>query len=132
MSRILQQLRDWAKALKRQVMVLWFSCRHPQSPWLPRLLAIAVVAYALSPIDLIPDFIPILGYLDDLILLPLGLWLVIRLMPAQVLDACRQQALEWERDQAPRPVSWGAAVVVMVVWLAVLGLVWMLASRYWQ
>ncbi|QNH04017.1 DUF1232 domain-containing protein [Pseudomonas sp. B11D7D] len=73
MSGVLQQVRDWAKVLKRQVMMLWFSCRHPQTSLLPKVVTMAVVAYALSPIDLIPDFIPIVGYLDDMILLPLGI-----------------------------------------------------------
>lgn len=90
MSNVLQRVRDWAKFLKRQVLLLWFSYRHPQTPWLPKVVAMVVVAYALSPIDLIPDFIPILGYLDDVILLPLGIWLVIKLMPADVLEECRR------------------------------------------
>lgn len=124
---ILQQVRDWAKALKRQVMVLWFSSRHPNTPWLPKLVAIAVVAYALSPIDLIPDFIPILGCLDDMILLPLGILLVIRLIPLTVLEECRQQAVEWERSHVPRPMNRGAAAVIILIWLVLLGVIWKVA-----
>ena len=121
---ILQQLRDWANTFKRQVMVLWFSSRHPCTPWLPKLVAIVVVAYALSPIDLIPDFIPILGYLDDVILLPLGIVLVIRLMATKVLEECRQQAITWEQRRVARPVSRRAAAVIILIWLLVLGVVW--------
>jgi uncharacterized membrane protein YkvA (DUF1232 family) len=130
MSKVLQRVRDWAKALKRQVTVLWFACRHPATPWLPKLAAITVVAYALSPIDLIPDFIPILGYLDDVILLPLGIWLVIRLLPTPVLEQCRQQAEEWESSQSPRPVNRAAAIIVIVIWLSLLAGVWAIVTRY--
>ncbi|BFN28250.1 hypothetical protein PSCT_04399 [Pseudomonas sp. SCT] len=129
MSKALQRVQGWAKALKRQVMVLWFACRHPATPWLPKLVAIAIVAYALSPIDLIPDFIPILGYLDDVILLPLGIWLVIRLLPPLVLGHRRQQAADWERSQSPRPVSKSAAIVIMLIWLSLVGGIWALVAR---
>ncbi len=130
MSKKLQRALQWARALKRQVMVLWFSCKHPDTPWLPKVVAIAVVAYALSPIDLIPDFIPILGYLDDVILLPLGIWLVIRLLPAPVLEKCRLQAEEWDSSHSPRPVSWGAAIVVVLIWLSLLSGAWALVTHY--
>ncbi|WP_041769467.1 YkvA family protein [Ectopseudomonas mendocina] len=118
MDEVLYRVQAWAKALKHQVMVLWFVRRHPRTPMLPKLVAVVVVAYALSPIDLIPDFIPLLGYLDDLVLLPLGVWLAIRLMPADVLYECRQQALEREQAQSPRPVSRLAGVVIILIWLA--------------
>ncbi|WP_010490683.1 MULTISPECIES: YkvA family protein [Pseudomonas] len=130
MSNVLQRVRGWAKALKRQVMMLWFSYRHPQTPWLPKVVAIIVVAYALSPIDLIPDFIPILGYLDDVILLPLGIWIVIKLMPAAVLEECRQLTLAWEKTQQPRPVSRVAAIVIILLWLALLAGLWKFYTRY--
>jgi uncharacterized membrane protein YkvA (DUF1232 family) len=120
MKALMASLRTWAKDLKRQTMVLWFCYRHPQTSWLPKWLAIFVVAYALSPIDLIPDFIPILGYLDDLIILPLGIWLVIRLMPPTVLAECQEKALAWERTHAKRPVSMAAAFIVVLIWLMAL------------
>lgn len=125
MHRAVQQLNDWAKALKRQVMVLWFCCRHRETPWLAKAVAIVVVAYALSPIDLIPDFIPILGYLDDLLLLPLGILLVIRLIPEKILAACRQQASAWASTQQPRPVNRAAAVLIVLIWLAGFALAWL-------
>lgn len=117
MKDILDHLRRWAKSLKRQVMVLWFCYQQPQTPWLPKLIAILVVAYALSPIDLIPDFIPILGYLDDVILLPLGILLAIRLMPPLVLEECQLKAREWEKSHIKRPVNRLAAVLVVLVWV---------------
>ncbi|WP_223547140.1 YkvA family protein [Pseudomonas sp. A-B-19] len=122
MKRILDRLRGWARKLKRQTMVLWFCYQHPQTPWLPKWISVFVVAYALSPIDLIPDFIPVLGYLDDVIILPLGILLAIRLMPAQVLEDCRLEASEWEKSQVKRPANRFAAVIVVSVWLVAAGI----------
>ncbi|MCC6075632.1 YkvA family protein [Pseudomonas sp. GCM10022188] len=127
LKKALDRTRQWARSLKRQVMVLWFCARHPDTPWAAKLLALAVVAYALSPIDLIPDFIPVLGYLDDVILLPLGILLALRLIPAPVFEACRQQAQAWEAAGAARPRSRLAAVLIVALWL-LLG-TW-LAQRY--
>ncbi|TWC31401.1 uncharacterized protein DUF1232 [Pseudomonas sp. SJZ079] len=124
MKNLLNQLRVWARELKRQIMVLWFSYRHPETPRLPKWIAICVVAYALSPIDLIPDFIPILGYLDDVIILPLGILLAMRMMPIEILEEARLRASEWEKSQTPRPVNRIVAVLIVMVWLAVLAGVW--------
>lgn len=120
MKALLDRGRQWAKSLKRQTMVLWFCYQHPETPWLPKWTAVFVVAYALSPIDLIPDFIPVLGYLDDVIILPLGILLAIRLMPPAVLARCQEQALAWEQRQVKRPVSVTAAVFIVLIWIAVL------------
>jgi len=122
MKSILDRLRGWAKKLKRQTMVLWFCYQHPQTPWLPKWVSIFIVAYALSPIDLIPDFIPVLGYLDDVIILPLGILLAIRLMPAQVLEQCQLKAIEWEASRVKRPVNRCAAVIVVLVWVVTLSI----------
>jgi len=103
-------------------MVLWFCYQHPQTPWLPKWISVFVVAYALSPIDLIPDFIPVLGYLDDVIILPLGIVLAIRLMPAQVLEDCQLKASEWEKSHVKRPANRFAAVIVVLVWLVAAGI----------
>lgn len=130
MRRMIDSLRTWARSIKRQIMVLWFCCRHPETPWLVKALAVCVVAYALSPIDLIPDFIPVLGYLDDLILLPLGILLVMRLMPDGVLDECRLRAADWEQRQEPRPVSRMAAGLVVMIWLLALACGWWFFSGY--
>jgi uncharacterized membrane protein YkvA (DUF1232 family) len=122
---IIMSLRRWASALKRQVLTLWFCYRHPQTPWLPKSVAICVVAYALSPIDLIPDFIPVLGYLDDVILLPLGILLVLRLMPADILEVCRSRAREWEHNAMPRPTIEWMAVLIVLIWMLVAAGLWL-------
>ena len=130
MKGILEHLRRWAKNLKRQTMVLWFCHQHPQTPWLPKWISVFVVAYALSPIDLIPDFIPVLGYLDDVIILPLGILLAIRLMPLYVLEACQLKASEWEKSHVKRPVNKVAAVLIVLIWLAALMGVWLAYKHY--
>ena len=106
-------LRRWARALKEQALVVYYAARDPRTPWPVRLLALAVAAYALSPIDLIPDFIPVLGYLDDVILLPLGVALVVRWLPAEVMELARAKA----RATAQRPTSRAMAAVIVVVWI---------------
>lgn len=111
---LLTTVKDWARRVKRDVVAVYFAARNPATPLPVRLLALAVAAYALSPIDLIPDFIPILGYLDDLVIVPVGLALVIRLLPPQVLAASRAQA----EALLERPRSRVAAVVFVVVWMA--------------
>ncbi|MFC0676468.1 YkvA family protein [Lysobacter korlensis] len=116
----LDRLRERARALKRQTLTVYFVARDPRLPWPVRLVALAVAAYALSPIDLIPDFIPVLGLLDDIVLIPLGLALVLRLTPPALRDEARARA----EAVADRPVSRGAAVVIVLVWMALLGLAW--------
>src|SRR3546814_16019789 len=83
-------LKSWAKRIKRDGLTLWFAGKNPRTPWYAKALAVFVVAYALSPIDLIPDFIPVLGYVDDVLLLPALIWLAIRLLPSEVLSECRE------------------------------------------
>ena len=120
---MLARWQGWARALKREVYALYLACRDPRVPWYARALAAGVVAYAFSPIDLIPDFVPVIGYLDDLILLPLGIALVIRLLPPGVLAECRAAAAQIMA--AGKPTSRVAAVVIVALWLslAALGLV---------
>jgi uncharacterized membrane protein YkvA (DUF1232 family) len=113
------RLSTWAKALKRDVMTLWFALRHPQTPWYVRGFAGVLTAYALSPIDLIPDFIPILGYLDDLIIVPAGVWLLLRMVPNQVLIDSRAQADQWLLQGREKPVSLLGFAIVLTVWCAV-------------
>lgn len=112
---MLARWKQWARALKREVYALYLACRDPRTPWYARVLAGVVVAYALSPIDLIPDPIPILGYLDDLILIPLGVVLVIRLIPPAVLGECREEAGRLMAGE--KPVSRVAAGVIIALWL---------------
>lgn len=113
----LSTLRKWAKELKRHTLVVYFAARDPRTPWLVRLLALLVAAYALSPIDLIPDFIPVLGYLDDLVIVPLGVLLVLQLVPPEVTRSAREQALA----AVEMPVSHAAAAIVVAIWVAIVG-----------
>jgi uncharacterized membrane protein YkvA (DUF1232 family) len=113
-----ERLRSWATRVKRDGVTLWFACRHPRAPWHAKALGVFVVAYALSPIDLIPDFIPVLGYLDDLLLLPGLIWLAIRLLPADVLAECRMQADQWIATTGARPTSRVGACLIVAIWLA--------------
>lgn len=114
---MLETLKRWAKKLKSDIYALYLASRHPQTPWAAKFVIVAVVAYALSPIDLIPDFIPVIGYLDDLLLLPLGIALAIKLIPAQVWQACKEEAQRHEGERLPR--SWIAGVVIAAVWLGI-------------
>ena len=111
------RIKAWAKSLKRDVMTLWFVLKHPHTPWLARALAAILTAYALSPIDLIPDFIPVLGYLDDLIIVPLGIWLLLKIIPEQVLMECRNQADEWFRQDQQKPRSWMGLLIILGLWV---------------
>lgn len=115
---MLTTLRQRARAIKRDTLALYLAARHPDTPWYAKALAVLIVGYALSPIDLIPDFIPVLGYLDDVILLPVGIFLCIRLIPPHVLDECRAEAAA--RFAEGKPTSRTAAVVIVLVWLAML------------
>ena len=120
---LLAALKDWARGLKRDVAALWLALRDPRVPWVAKAVAAVVVAYALSPIDLIPDFIPVLGYLDDLLLVPLGILLAVRLIPADLMAEFRAAAAR----QAVRPTSRAGAVVVGAIWAVLAGLlVWWL------
>lgn len=120
-ERPIDRLKARAKALKHETYALYLAIREPGVPWYAKALAALVVGYALSPIDLIPDFIPILGYLDDLVLIPAGIALAIKLIPAETLAACRTRA---ETELAGRKLtSKTAAAVVILLWLLVLGLV---------
>jgi uncharacterized membrane protein YkvA (DUF1232 family) len=103
-----------ARELKREVHALVLASRDPRVPWYAKALLIAVVAYAFSPIDLVPDFIPVLGYLDDLLLIPLGIMAARALVPADVLAECRARARELENE----PRNWAAAAVIIGVWIA--------------
>lgn len=121
----MQNWKQQVKKLKKDTYVIYLACKDSRVPWYARALAAIVVAYALSPIDLIPDIIPVIGYLDDLILVPLGIILVIRMIPQSVLEQCRQEA-EIAIDRST-PKSWIAAVVVVAIWLllGVFAVLWM-------
>lgn len=109
----LGQWKQRARAVKRETYALYLACRDPRTPWYAKALAATVVAYAFSPIDLIPDFVPVLGYLDDLVLVPAGILLAIRLIPAPVVQDCRERA----EAMVERPTSRAAGAVVISIWL---------------
>jgi uncharacterized membrane protein YkvA (DUF1232 family) len=119
------RIRGWAKSITRDVHALWLAARDPRVPWYAKALAGAVAAYALSPIDLIPDFIPVLGYLDDLLIVPLGIFLVIRLVPQDIMAEHRATA----QTAQDTPRSSGGAVAVIAIWAALCVLFAWLAYR---
>lgn len=120
----LTELKKRARHLKTETFALYLAARDPRTQWYAKLLVAGIVAYAFSPIDLIPDFVPVLGYLDDLILIPIGVALAIKLVPHQVLVECRARAQETIRNK--KPVSRVAGAVIILIWLvlAALCLVW--------
>jgi uncharacterized membrane protein YkvA (DUF1232 family) len=122
---VLAAARRWARALRRDVLALWLAARDPRVPWHAKAVAGAVAAYALSPIDLIPDFVPVLGYLDDLVIVPLGILLAVRLVPAGLMAELRAEA-----ERRARPASRAGLAFVVVVWLGAVGwLAWLFLRR---
>ncbi len=119
--------KERVRALKKETFALYLACRHPRVPWYAKVLALIVVGYALSPIDLIPDFIPVLGYLDDMVLIPLGIMIVIRMIPAEVLAECRHKA-EAIVGRVTRAGKIAAEVIVLI-WIATAALVVWLIVR---
>ena len=122
-------LKRWAREIKRETLALYLAALDARTPWYAKAWAAFVVAYAFSPIDLIPDFIPVLGYLDDLILLPLGIWIAVRLVPPDLMAEHRRAA----EALAERPVSRAAAAIIVVVWMALAALFcWLAFGRFLQ
>ena len=123
----MQALKRWAKQLKGDVYALYFACQDIRLPWYVKLLAASVVAYAFSPIDLIPDFIPVVGYLDDLVVVPLGIWFTLRLIPQPVLANAREKATVAIAQGQGKPKNWVAGEIIISIWLvtAVLLVVWL-------
>lgn len=119
---VLSSINAWARSIKRDVVALWIAARDPRVPWYAKVAAGAVAAYALSPIDLIPDFIPVLGYLDDVIIVPLGILLAVRLIPSPLMDEFRQEAIR----RAGQPKSYWGMAAIAVIWLATAAwLIWL-------
>lgn len=119
-------LKAWARTIKRDVHALYLAVRDPRTPWYAKALAMCVAGYALSPIDLIPDFIPVIGYLDDAILVPLGVLAVVKMIPPEVMAEHREAAAL----AADRPVSRSAAVIIACIWVASVALAGWLGYRY--
>ena len=120
-------IKSWkieSKKLKTEVYALYLASRHPRTPWHAKVLAALIIGYALSPIDLIPDFIPVVGYLDDLILIPLGIALLIKIISKDILEECRAKA---EAELSKRkPKNWVAAIIIVLIWLLVIYLIFTL------
>ncbi|WP_207483388.1 YkvA family protein [Arenibaculum pallidiluteum] len=119
MSGPLEQLRRWAALVRRDTIALWLAARDPRVPLPAKVAAALVAAYALSPIDLIPDFVPVLGYLDDLLIVPLGIALAVRLVPPLLMAEFRTEAMR----RAERPVSRAGAAAIIAAWLAAAALI---------
>lgn len=113
---LLEELKQRERRLKAETFILYLAARHPGTPWYAKFLVAAIVAYAFSPIDLIPDFVPVVGYLDDFVLIPIGIALAIKLVPPSVLAECRARAQEVMVNG--KPVSRVAGAVVVIIWLA--------------
>jgi len=111
-------LTSWksrAKGLKSEVYALYLACKDPRTPWYAKAFAAMVLGYALSPVDLIPDFIPVLGYLDDLVIVPAGMALLIRMIPKEVLEECRERARNASRRKLK---NWTAGAIIILIWAA--------------
>ncbi|MBW2593083.1 MAG: DUF1232 domain-containing protein [Deltaproteobacteria bacterium] len=126
---ITEKLRTWAKQLKQEIYTLYFAYKDPRVPWFAKVFIFCVVGYALSPIDLIPDFIPVLGYLDDIILLPLGIALALKMIPSAVLTECRQKSRGKMNINRPRSVT--MATMAIVVLLILIGFPTACCLWYW-
>jgi uncharacterized membrane protein YkvA (DUF1232 family) len=127
LTKSLAKLRHWARAIKRDVHALYLAGRDPRVPWRAKAVAVCVAAYALSPVDLIPDFIPVLGYLDDAIIVPLGIALAVRLIPGPLMAEHRAAAALAES----RPVSRAGAVAIVAVWIAaILAVAWLVWRHF--
>jgi uncharacterized membrane protein YkvA (DUF1232 family) len=113
------RIRGWADSLRRETLALWFAMRDARTPFVAKAFATLVIAYALSPIDLIPDFIPVLGYVDELLLLPLAIRLLIRLVPEQVMSQSRAKAAAWLASGQRAPSSRLGAIIVIAVWVVI-------------
>lgn len=127
-KRLISRVKSWARALRRDAHAIFLASRDPRVPWAVKLVALAVAGYALSPIDLIPDFIPVLGLLDDLIIVPLGIWLVIELIPEEVMREYRAVA----SAAAERPVSRTAAIVIVALWISGAALLGWIVFVHWR
>ena len=125
---MLRILKAWARRLIRDVHAVYLAARDPRVPWYARILAIAVAGYALSPIDLIPDFIPVIGYADDLIIVPLGIWLVVSLIPTDVMAEYRARAIE----AGQRPRSRIAAIVIIAIWILAAAALGWIGFAHWR
>jgi uncharacterized membrane protein YkvA (DUF1232 family) len=123
LSAVIEKIKLWSRTIRRDVIAVWLAARDPRVPWYAKAVALATVAYAASPIDLIPDFVPVLGHLDDLIIVPCGLWLAIRLIPPELMAEFRAQALQ----VSAKPRSIAAGIAIVAIWISAAALlIWWL------
>ncbi|OCA88149.1 hypothetical protein A8F94_10055 [Bacillus sp. FJAT-27225] len=120
------KIKAWAKQLKRQIFILYFAYKDERVPWYAKVFTAVIVAYAFSPIDLIPDFIPILGYLDEVILLPIAIWFALRMIPEAVLSDCESKADQLMKNGKPK--NWVAGSIIVLLWVGVM--VWVFIKVY--
>ena len=125
---MLTDMKIWARGLRRDAHAVYLAAHDPRMPWYAKALAIAVAGYALSPVDLIPDFIPVLGYIDDLIIVPLGIALVVSLIPNEVIAEYRTKADAAEQ----RPRSRGAAIIIVAIWMVGAAALGWAGYAYWN
>lgn len=124
LRNMIDKLKKHSRELKKEISALYLACKKKNVPWYVKAIAAVVVAYALSPVDLIPDFIPVLGYLDDLVLIPLGITIAIKLIPQSVMEECRREAEGLFKDGKPR--NWKAGAVIILIWIILL---WVIVSK---
>lgn len=124
LRNMIDKLKKHSRELKKEISALYLACKKKNVPWYVKAIAAVVVAYALSPVDLIPDFIPVLGYLDDLVLIPLGITIAIKLIPQSVMEECRREAEGLFKDGKPR--NWKAGAVIVLIWIILL---WVIVSK---
>ena len=122
----MEKIKAWAKNLKRQIFILYFAYRDERVPWYVKLFTACIVAYAFSPIDLIPDFIPILGYLDDVIILPLGIMFALKMIPKDVISDCEVKANEMMKNGKPK--NWIVGSLIIFIWSVIV--LWILLKVF--
>ncbi|WHX66381.1 YkvA family protein [Peribacillus frigoritolerans] len=120
------KIKIWARGLKRQIFILYFACKDERVPWHAKAFTACVVAYAFSPIDLIPDFIPILGYLDDVILVPIGIMIALKMIPKSVLTDCEVKAEEMMKKGKPK--NWIVGSLIVMIWVFII--IWAIIYIY--
>ncbi|MFJ7855410.1 YkvA family protein [Peribacillus frigoritolerans] len=120
------KIKIWARSLKRQIFILYFACKDERVPWHAKVFTACVVAYAFSPIDIIPDFIPILGYLDDVILVPIGIMIALKMIPKSVLTDCEVKAEEMMKKGKPK--NWIVGSLIVIIWVFII--IWAIIYIY--
>lgn len=123
---MLKKIKLWARNLKKQVYILYYSYKDDRVPWYAKLFAAFIVAYAFSPIDLVPDFIPILGYLDDVIIIPLGIMIALKMIPVSVIKDCEVKAEELMKKGKPK--NWIVGSLILFIWAFIF--IWSIITAY--